>query len=361
VSFKPLLPVSMLLVMLAFQTNAWATLPQQIKRTMIQLDDRNQFNSRSLFVDVNKNPLVLFESISDYSFRNIAISVAHINNQTIHDDVEIATQMIPKSTRYNTLTGIISTLEHHQLYYTVSEGFKKPARLMRATINEHGELSHVTKISIDIPLLGMSFPRVHFSHGRYYLAFRKKQCCGLGFAVSNDGLKFTLKDTLSITGSMPAAESFSDNTLIYTYQSPYPTDIKTSKGKIKYVMKSRFKLSHDQGSHWSTDIPVSHSTFEIHDAIAFKRLDGNIDMYYSHDLNRKQAQLSLWRRCVLPNGKLGQEELVADERIGNIAKPNPFRVANGSIALQFIDQGTDNKQGSIQYSSIIKHDAVCNL
>jgi len=360
-SFRHLLPVSMLLVMLTSQANAWVTLPQQIKRTMIQLDERDKFNSRALFVDVNQKPLVLFESISDYSFRNIAISVAHINNQTIHDDGEVATHMIPKSTRYNTLTGIISTLEHHQLYYTVSDGFKKPAQLMRATLNEHGELHNATKTSLNTPLSGMSFPKVHYSDGRYYLAFRKQQCCGLGFAVSDDGLTFTLKDTLSITGSMPAAESFSDNTLIYTYQSPYPTDIKTSKGKVKYVMKSRFKLSHDQSMHWSTDIPVSHSTFEIHDAVAFKRLDGNIDIYYSHDLNRKQDQLSLWRRCVSPSGQLGKEELVADERIGNIAKPNPFRMKSGAIALQFIDQGSDNKQGSIQYSSIIKHDAVCNL
>jgi len=360
-SFRLFLPVSMLLLMFAAQANAWATLPHQIKRTMIQLDERDKFNSRALFVDINQKPLVLFESISDYNFRNISIAVAHINHQTTPDNLDSSTHIISKLKRYNTLTGIIFTPEHHQLYYTVSDGFKKPAQLMRATLNEHGELHNATRISLNTPLSGMSFPKIHYADGLYYLAFRKQQCCGLGFAMSNDGLTFTLKDTLSIAGSMPAAESFSDNTLIYTYQSPYPTDIKTSKGKVKYVMKSRFKLSHDQGSHWSTDIPVSHSTFEIHDAIAFKRLDGNIDIYYSHDLNRKQEQLSLWRRCVFPNGKLGKEELVADERIGNIAKPNPFRMESGAIALQFIDQVSDNKQGSIQYSSIIKHDAVCNL
>lgn len=45
----------------------------------IQLDNRDKFNSTSIYTEVAGKEFVIFESISDFSFKSIALSIADIS------------------------------------------------------------------------------------------------------------------------------------------------------------------------------------------------------------------------------------------------------------------------------------------
>ncbi|BFL86123.1 hypothetical protein LFREDSHE_45730 [Shewanella baltica] len=86
----------------------------------------------------------------------------------------------------------------------------------------------------------------------------------------------------------------------------------------------------------------------VHDAKAIIRPDGNIDIYYVYPI-QENSGLSLWRRCLNPNGQLGVEELVVEPSFGNIAKPTPHRLNTGELLITFVEQGKVVLEGSITF------------
>lgn len=343
----------------------------EILQSKIALDDRNSFNSKSIYFELNDKAFVIFEDINDYDSSKIGLVVAPIDISINHQDTknkENKTQSIPlifedkiSNKNYQSLTGIVQTKGENWLYFTVSEGFRSDAKIMKGRLTHELKVEDITIINIDTKLAGRSWPEINYISEKYYLVYRKAKCCGLSYAMSDDGINFSEIDSLGNTGAMPAINHFSDGKILYNYQRPYPTDKFTSKGKVRYVTKSRFKISDNDGLSWGPENIVTDTSYEVHDAFPFQREDGNIDMYYSHGLNRKGPYWSLWRRCVNSDGKLGKEQMLTNELIGDTTKPNAFRRNDGTIALLFIEQGENIKNGSIQYFSMLKKDAICQI
>lgn len=90
-----------------------------------------------------------------------------------------------------------------------------------------------------------------------------------------------------------------------------------------------------------------------------RRVDGSVDIYFVHDFARADGQLSLWRVCVDNEGKLGEEELVVGDEVGNIAKPQVFRLPTQALLITFVEQGKDLNNGSSLYYGKLKSDAPC--
>lgn len=72
------------------------------------------------------------------------------------------------------------------------------------------------------------------------------------------------------------------------------------------------------------------------------------------------SEMSLWRKCVTPDGVLGKEELVINHAFGNIAKPTPHRLKNGNLLLTFVEQGKAVLKGDHNiHAAIISSNAKC--
>lgn len=343
----------------------------EIQKSKVALDDRKSFNASSIYFELNNSAFVIFETVNDFDFSKVSLAIAPIDlsinhRATVQKEREIQNSPLKlegetSKNNYLSLTGLVQTNDENWLYFTVSDGFQGYARIMRARLSGNMKIENVATISLDFSITGGSWPKVNYASGKYYLVYRKARCCGLGYAMSKDGINFSEIDNFENSGSMPSINHFSDGKVLYNYQRPYPTDEFTSKGKIKYVFKSRFKISDNDGLSWGQESIVTDTSFEVHDAFPFQREDGNIDIYYSHGLNRKKPYWSLWRRCVNSDGKLGKEQLLANELIGDVTKPNVFRRSDGTIALLFVEQGINIKTGSIQYISFLKKDSICQI
>ncbi|MCE9685673.1 hypothetical protein LZP73_05515 [Shewanella sp. AS16] len=85
-----------------------------------------------------------------------------------------------------------------------------------------------------------------------------------------------------------------------------------------------------------------------------------MDIYYSYPIDEEE-ELSLWRRCIKSNAKLGDEELVVEHDFGNIAKPSPHRLKNGQVLITFVEQGKAALEGDHNiHTALISSDATCN-
>jgi len=340
--------------------NAQTNSKQGIITSYIELDTRETFSMKSIYVNIDGRDFVVFESISDYNFKSISLKIIELN---ISKNYKLKAQPYKEFStgkKYNSLAGIAKLKDSVWLYFTVSNSYGSKAILMKARLTSTGLLKDMTKVNFDAELIGGSNPHLNFVDNKYTFAYITAECCDLAYATSDDGISFNTMGSMGINGAMPAIASFDDDALIYNYQRGYRTDKFRKNGKPISVMKSRFIISKDNGNNWGAANIVSDSFDEIHDAFPYKRKDGNIDIYYSHALHRENDNFSLWRRCVNSNGLVGKEELVIGKSMGNIAKPNLYARDDGSTALMFIEQGEDIKNGAIQYFSVIKQDADCH-
>ncbi|WP_111980396.1 hypothetical protein [Algibacillus agarilyticus] len=336
----------------------------EIQASKIALDSREHFNSRSIYVELGNKSFVFFHKIHGFHYKKMSIRVSElpISGQPPMQSKAISTiESLPNNT-FTSLSGLTSVDGEQWLYFTVSAELKTgSATIMKGRLQPNAELTDITKVAINDGLRGLSWPYIYYDNGLYYLVYRKNKCCGLGLAVSDNGIDFETRDTLNKTGFMPAINQFASGSLIYTYQRSFNTGELKPNGKMRRVIKSRYKISHDKGQSWQTEQIMSSAVHSVHDAVPFLRKDGNIDLYYSHGFNREPGHWSLWRRCVSPAGKLGKEYLIADQSIGHVAKPNIFRRGDGSIAVLFIEQGENILNGPIQYFSVLQNDAACDL
>jgi hypothetical protein len=343
----------------------------EVQESKVALDNRDNFNARSIYFELNNKAFVIFETIKDFDFSKVSLAIAFIDlsippQETIEKERKIQSYPLKFEDKFSgnsftSLTGLVQTNDTSWLYITISEGFEGEAKILRAKLSGSSKIEELATINLDFSVVGGSWPSVHFFSGKYYLVYGKAKCCGLGYAMSDDGINFFEIDSLEKSGAMPAISHFSDGKMLYNYQRPYPTDTFNNKGNMEYVFKSRYKISDNDGLSWGHESIVTNSSLEVHDAFPFQRKDGNIDIYYSHGLNRKKTYWSLWRRCITSDGKLGKEQLLANELIGDITKPNVFRRSDGTIALLFVEQGENIKNGSVQYFSILQNDSVCQV
>lgn len=327
----------------------------------LALDNRDRFNSRAINFHINQGEYVIYESISDFNFSKIDLTLSQIDTLSADTPKVLKQRRLISAERYNSLVGHVEQDGKHWLYYLQSDSWQENAKLFRAQLTDRVNLAEPEQLVLPFKLSMMSNPSLLYRHGRYHLAFINSKCCQLNYSASDDGIHFNKESSLPVTGAMPEISVFNSGVLLYSYQRAFATSQLNKKGKPVFVMKSRYMLSFDQGKSWQHEQVVSNSITEVHDAFPMQRRDGNIDLYYSHSLNRQGHQLSLWRRCVNSKGEQGSEMLVADQRIGNIAKPNVYRRPDGKLTLLFSEQGEENKNGSIQQFTVLNGDAQCDL
>ncbi|WP_286272321.1 hypothetical protein [Thalassotalea hakodatensis] len=325
----------------------------------IQLDTRDKFNSTSIYAEVAGKEFVIFESISDFNFSSIALNIVEISHLADGSSTPPIVKELSVNNKYNSLAGVVTSNKDTWIYYVSANSYHDKANLMKGRLTKDGYLSDISKVNLDFNIKGGSGFRVQYFNNQFIAAYRQAKCCNLGFAKSINGDNFKQIDSVNFTGAMPQVEYFSNGNILYSYQRAFPTDELKQNGKPIYTIKSRYRISKDNGESWEDEHVASDSVFEIHDAFPYQRVDGGIDLYYSHGLNRNKNQLSLWRRCINENGKLGAEELVIGKKLGNIAKPNVYRGKNNALYVLFIEQGKNIKNGAIQYFASLENEARC--
>ena len=223
-----------------------------------------------------------------------------------------------------------------------------------------GELTNKQKINTSRPLSPSSNP-IWYSLNKEGVALVNiiKGCCKLFYSSSEDGITFDDAIDIKNTGFMPALASFPNNNLLYVFQKSFRTSMLKPNGKPNFVKKTHFKISNDKGNIWGKLTPISKTDITVHDAKPVQRNDENLDIYYAYP-REGTSEMSLWRKCVTPDGVLGEEELVIDHAFGNIAKPTPHRLNNGKLLLTFVEQGKVVLKGDHNiHAAIISSNAKC--
>lgn len=322
-------------------------------RSYIQLDTRNSYNFHSIFLEKEDHEIILFEQVEDINFDKINIRFVQLpqDKNSSKQWLKINGQTV--NSNYFTLVGHEYIQDTPWLYVSISDGYNNEAKIFKGKLSLDANLTEIVEIKLSENITGGSWPRYKkLNDNASIISYRKAKCCNLGLVRSNDGIRYEIDNSFNQSGAMPIVGTFDNGKIIYNYQRNFP-----AKKKYTYVPKSRFMIFDD---NWQPEQLVSESIDEIHDAFPFTRLDGKVDMYYSHGFERVAEQLSLWRRCVSSDGSLGNEELVVGKEIGNIAKPYVYRKSNGKIALMFIEQGANLETGAIQYYVEIPNDATCD-
>ncbi|RZF80191.1 hypothetical protein EXT46_12895 [Pseudoalteromonas sp. CO325X] len=324
------------------------------------LDTRSNYNFHSMYVEVGSEKFILFEQVENINFDRINVKLFNLSAHNDLNSQPMEIEGFTKQPNYLTLVGHEYEGPILWVYFSFADGYDEAAQIMKGRLTRQGKLIDLVALNLEQELIGGSWPRYHrLTESTSAISLRAPKCCGLALMKSSDGVSYVRDNSFQQSGTMPVISSFESGNLIYSYQRSFPTDKKTSKGKTKYVQKSRFKIA--QQNSWSPEYLVSEKTFEIHDAFPFKRLDGRVDLYYVNDYGREPNQLSVWRRCVDELGNLGKEEQITDERIGNVAKPYTYRNSRGEIFFLFIEQGEGLNTGSIQQVTTLTKDAACSL
>lgn len=114
--------------------------------------------------------------------------------------------------------------------------------------------------------------------------------------------------------------TFGDGTLAVTTQVADP----------QMRVKSFVRFSTDGGATLSAPTLVTDQNQNVHDAFPITRRDGNVDLYY---LREAGAGFEAWRRMVKKDGTLGPEQRLTGPDIGSVEKPQPRRLADGSLSV----------------------------
>ncbi|WP_227006674.1 hypothetical protein [Shewanella donghaensis] len=241
----------------------------------------------------------------------------------------------------------------------------KPTTLYRAQW-KNNKLIDKQKLSLPIPIAASSDTKWYLlNSGKIAMVYRSKPysgCCQLLFSTSDDGIHFKSPIDIGSGGAMPAMATFSSNDIIYTFQTRFVSEKTSTDGQALSVMKTHFRLSSDNGIHWSKAYPITSRVEAVHDAKPIQRNDGNVDVYYSSVDSTENDSFTLWRRCVSPAGRLGDEELVINQNVGNIAKVSVHRLTDTSLLITFVEQGQVYSEGDHNlHTAWVVKDAVCNL
>ena len=90
------------------------------------------------------------------------------------------------------------------------------------------------------------------------------------------------------------------------------------------------------------------SAGDVSDAFPIARRDGGADVYYVTNavvrrttavvFSHEETETTVRRRTLDEDGTLGPEQIVTSNEVGDVAKPQPRRLADGRLALMFTIQ-----------------------
>jgi hypothetical protein len=360
-SLKPVNITSLILIL--FTTNFFPLsaneLPLQ-KDSISRIEYPPEIQYISALLQNKETSILVYESWKGFEMSEGSLHYSKLNLSNEKIEFSAAQVILPNNNR-----SIISSVSKIKidgvdwLYFIESNNFNSDAIVYRAQL-KNSSLVDREKLSLEMTLSPSSNARWHvMKNNNIALVYTGKQCCKLYFARSNDGVKFGTPEYIGNTGFMPYLSSFSDGQLLYLFQKSFRSSKQKSNGKPIFITKTHFKISDDFGQTWGEYTPISTTDDTVHDAKAILRLDGNIDIYYVYP-TQKDKGLSLWRRCIKSNGNLGNEELVVEHDLGNIAKPAVHRLDNDKILLTFVEQGEVVLEGDHNiHGAMISSDALC--
>lgn len=328
------------------------------------IESGSKYFSRTVVVEIGSRQFIIYHEIQDYNASGSILKIREISpaSKTVGAKSELKeARVLIQDKPFTVLVGVdASVIKAPVIYFLTSTSARATGKLKRGTLDDMGNITKIVEVNTKFPLIGRSFPFLHTSELGTFLAFRSAKCCKLEIAKLVKENTFETFINIETSGSMAALASIKDiNQLIYTYQRSFPTSALTKKGKPVFVRKSRFKVLELDRSNWSNEIFISESVDEVHDAFPHIRLDGGIDFYYTHGLNREKEKWSLWRRCLSKNGQLGNEELVAGHEFVHITKPNLSRGRSGRNILTFSQYLGEIRSGSQLVYTELNSDARC--
>lgn len=141
------------------------------------------------------------------------------------------------------------------------------------------------------------------------------------YAWSPDGVTFEPATRLAPAGALATVAAFGDGSLVSTWQE--------ETAERPFV--ARFSISRDRGATWSPGVAVTESHGNVHDTAPVLRRDGDIDLYYIYPASARG--FVLFRRHLTVDGRLGPEERVTADVLGEPSKPGAARLADGALRL----------------------------
>lgn len=141
------------------------------------------------------------------------------------------------------------------------------------------------------------------------------------FARSADGLRFDAPVRIADAGALATVGRFADGTLVYTWQEE-----SAARPFVAY-----YSLSTDGGATWRPKAEVTDASGNVHDTAPVERRDGTIDLYYIYPASARG--FVLFRRHLTADGRLGPEERVTADALGEPSKPGGARLPDGRLLL----------------------------
>ncbi|WP_158682994.1 hypothetical protein [Shewanella sp. WE21] len=332
------------------------------RESILRVEHPSAIQYTSALIQSGTSNTLVYESWSGYKMEKAWLRYTSLNFDHGVLDKGSSVNILPESpSNIVSSVSLVNFNGEDWLYYLEARSFKSEADVFRAKLR-NGVLVEIEPVSLKdaiAPSSNIKFHRV--SRNSVAIVYTAKKCCSLYFALSNDGVKFDTPSAIDSSGFMPYLSSFSGGDIVYFFQKSFRTSQTQPSGKPVYITKTHFRISSNLGNTWTEAIPINLTDATVHDAKAIIRPDGNIDIYYVYPI-QENSGLSLWRRCLNPNGQLGVEELVVESSFGNIAKPTTHRLNTGELLITFVEQGKAVLEGDHNlHAAIISRDASCDL
>lgn len=241
------------------------------------------------------------------------------------------TQLFQNSNKYFYNPTFIKTESEVYLFFNTFDLSTDTAIFQRSRFNGQ-TFAEPESITINENLKGQYRPWISVSsaeNGKTILTYEWRDPSTkknrLKLATSQDALHF--EDGIDMaTGAMARHNFFQGGSQIFAYQNGDPNN-----------MIDFFSQSMD-GLKWTPFRPISEQK-DLHDVVPFRRMDGNIDLYYI--ATGTGFAYSIFRRSVDKNGVLGPEQELTKKSDGSVMQPHPTRLADGNVFLVLTKQVTD--------------------
>ena len=212
------------------------------------------YHAKTAYIKAGEESFIIFERIHGADFQKIELAAQRIDEDSLQSP---SVKLLGKEyAHWNTLAGAKREDANTWLYFASSKGHGDNAVLKKALFSASAALVDESVIDTDVQLRGAGFPFL-FGSSNTFLAFREANCCKLGFAKQAAGTDSFEAEPFPSTGFMPALASFANGTLVYTYQRAFKTQYTKADGNPVFSIKSRFRLSNDEGTSWTDESQVS--------------------------------------------------------------------------------------------------------
>lgn len=202
------------------------------------------------------------------------------------------------------------------LYFAGADALSGAATLYRAGVGRADAVRAIESL--------LSWPRIYAWGDRVALVYRDAASRPM-IAWGDDAASLGAPVVVSEGGAaMATLGVFADGSLAYAYQHPVGAE-----PMVSFVRRS------SDGTAWSEPVRVTDAAGNVHDTTLVARADGGLDLYYVYPA--PAGRFALFRRAMAADGRMGEEERVSADALGEPSKPEGARVADGRVLIAFAD------------------------